>query len=125
MGPASRWRGPGHRSTPGDAGEGETRQSGGPKTGIPPQATMTAAASLIAHPLVSLGLLAAVLLPCDPVWAQVETFINKPGSSVGPATKVVPTNCVTAPDGSLTCDTKIENPPSDTPTQPHFSPFRN
>ena len=72
-----------------------------------------------------LGLLAAVLLPCDPVWAQVETFINKPGSSVGPATKVVPTNCVTAPDGSLTCDTKLENSPSDTPAKPQFSPFRN
>ena len=46
-------------------------------------------------------------------------------SSVGPATKVVPTNCVTAADGSLTCDTKIENSPSDTPAKPHFSPFRN
>jgi hypothetical protein len=86
---------------------------------------MTAPASLIAYPLVPLGLLAAVLLPCDPVRAQVESFINKPGSSVGPATKVIPTNCVTAPDGSLTCDTKLENPPSDTPAKPQFSPFRN
>ena len=51
--------------------------------------------------------------------------MNKPGSSVGPATKVVPTNCVTAADGSLTCDTKIQNSPSDTPAEPQFSPFRN
>lgn len=86
---------------------------------------MTAPASLIAHPLVPLGLLAAVFVPCDAALAQVETFINKPGSSVGPATKVVPTNCVTAPDGSLTCDTKLQNSPSDTPAKPHFSPFRN
>lgn len=57
--------------------------------------------------------------------AQVETFINKPGSSVGPATKVVPTNCVQGADGSLTCDTKLENSPSDTPAQPQYSPFKN
>ncbi|MEB3256368.1 MAG: hypothetical protein VKJ05_08270 [Synechococcaceae cyanobacterium] len=86
---------------------------------------MTAPAFLIANPLLPLGLLAAVLLPSEAARAQVETFINKPGSSVGPATKVVPTNCVTAPDGSLTCDTKLENSPSDTPAKPHFSPFRN
>lgn len=75
----------------------------------------------------SLVLLAAALLPLVtlPCSAQVESFINKPGSSVGPATKVVPTNCVTAPDGSLTCDTKIENSPSDTQAKPQFSPFRN
>ena len=68
------------------------------------------------------ALLPLVTLPCS---AQVERFINKPGSNVGPATKVVPTNCVSAPDGSLTCDTKIENSPSDTQAKPEFSPFRN
>jgi hypothetical protein len=55
----------------------------------------------------------------------VETFINKPGSDVGPSTRVVPTNCVTAADGTMTCDTKLENPPSNTPAKPTFSPFRN
>jgi hypothetical protein len=80
---------------------------------------------MLARPLLPLALLAALLVPCERARAQVETFINKPGSSVGPATKVVPTNCVTAPDGSLTCDTKLENSPSDTPAKPHFSPFRN
>ncbi|MFM7266321.1 MAG: hypothetical protein ACKOZW_12180 [Cyanobium sp.] len=75
----------------------------------------------------SLSLLVAALLalPDLPARAQRESFINKPGSSVGPATKVVPTNCVTAADGSLTCDTKIENLPSDTPAKPQFSPFPN
>lgn len=65
------------------------------------------------------------LLSSGPARAQVETFINKPGSDVGPATRVVPTNCVTAADGTMTCDTKIENPPSNTPAKPHFSPFKN
>jgi hypothetical protein len=88
-------------------------------------APLTAPAPLISSWLGSLGLLAAVLLPLQPARAQVESFINKPGSSVGPATKVVPTNCVTAPDGSLTCDTKLENSPSDTPAKPQFTPFRN
>jgi hypothetical protein len=65
------------------------------------------------------------LLSADPARAQVETFINTPGSNVGPATRVVPTNCVTAKDGTLTCDTKLENPPSSTPAKPLFSPFKN
>lgn len=55
--------------------------------------------------------------------AQVESFMLKPGSNVGPATKVKPTNCVTAADGSITCDTTIENAPGDTPAQPQYQPF--
>jgi hypothetical protein len=65
---------------------------------------------------------AAAGLPA-PSLAQVQTFINKPGSNIGPATKIEPTNCVTAPDGSVTCDTKIENPPGNTPAKPQYSPF--
>ena len=49
----------------------------------------------------------------------------KPGSNVGPATQVKPTTCVTAADGSVTCDTKIVNPPSDTPAKPSYQPFKN
>lgn len=60
-----------------------------------------------------------------PVLAQEETFMLKPGSNVGPATKIVPTNCVKGPDGSITCDTKIENSPSDTPARPQYQPFTN
>ncbi len=63
--------------------------------------------------------------PASPALAQVESFILKPGSSVGPATKVTPTNCVTGPDGSVTCDTKLENSPSDTPAKPQYQPFKN
>ncbi|MCX5968408.1 MAG: hypothetical protein NTV57_12345 [Cyanobacteria bacterium] len=57
--------------------------------------------------------------------AQVESFMLKPGSNVGPATQIKPVNCVTAADGSVTCDTKVENPPSDTPAKPSYQPFKN
>ena len=59
-----------------------------------------------------------------PAQAQVEKFTLKRGSNVGPATKVVPTNCVTNPtDGSTTCDTKVVNPQGDTPAKPSYTPF--
>lgn len=73
-------------------------------------------------PLLALLVLAAL---SQPAWAQVQTFILQPGSNVGPATKVVPTNCVTGPDQAITCDTKLENPPSNTPAKPQYSPFKN
>ncbi|KAF0652648.1 hypothetical protein L107_13306 [Cyanobium sp. Copco_Reservoir_LC18] len=57
--------------------------------------------------------------------AQVESFLLKRGGNVGPETQIKPTNCVTGPDGSISCDTVIENPPSDTPAQPTFQPFKN
>jgi hypothetical protein len=57
--------------------------------------------------------------------AQVESFMLKRGSNVGPETQIKPTNCVTAADGSVTCDTVIQNPPSDTPAQPNYQPFKN
>ncbi len=57
--------------------------------------------------------------------AQVESFMLKRGSNVGPETKVKPTNCVTGPDGSIRCDTVIENSPSDTQAKPNFQPFKN
>jgi hypothetical protein len=49
----------------------------------------------------------------------------QPGSKVGPETRVKPTDCVTAPDGSVTCDTKLENSPSTTPAKPQYNPFGN
>ncbi len=57
--------------------------------------------------------------------AQVESFMLKRGSNVGPETQIKPTNCVTAADGSITCDTVIENSPSDTPAKPNYQPFKN
>jgi len=70
--------------------------------------------------------LAGVSLVAQPALAQSESFLLKPGSKVGPASKVKATNCVTNPkDGSISCDTKIENPPGDTQAKPQYSPFKN
>ena len=77
-------------------------------------------------PGVSLATLAAsTLLATAPVFAQAESFLLGPGSSVGPSTKVKPKNCVTAADGSITCDTQLENSPSDTQARPIYEQFTN
>jgi len=60
-----------------------------------------------------------------PARAQVETFTLKRGSNIGPETKVIPTNCVSARDGSVSCDTQVINPPSSSPAKPQFQPFKN
>ena len=74
----------------------------------------------------SIPVAAALLLALSlPAQAQTESFMLKPGSKVGPATKVKATNCVTQKDGSITCDTKLENPAGDTPAKPQYSPFKN
>ena len=46
--------------------------------------------------------------------AQTEGWLLGPGPKTGKESTIVPTNCVTAADGSITCDTKVENPASDT-----------
>jgi hypothetical protein len=72
--------------------------------------------------LLSLG---SLLMVAPRATAQVESFILESGSQVGPATEVKPKNCVTAKDGTVTCDTELVNPPGNTPAKPHFTPFRN
>lgn len=77
----------------------------------------------------SLSALAALLVAfpalAAPALAQSESFLLGPGSKVGPATEVKPKNCVTAPDGTVTCDTELVNPPGDTRAQPQYDMFRN
>ncbi len=68
---------------------------------------------------------AGVMFSWLPAVAQVESFMLKSGSQVGPATEVKPKNCVTGKDGTITCDTELVNPPGNTPAKPHFNPFRN
>lgn len=75
--------------------------------------------------LLRLTLLVSCAVVALPAGAQVQTFMNKPGSNVGPSTKIKPVNCVTAADGAVTCDTQIENSPSDTPAKPIYQPFKN
>ncbi|MFM1799289.1 MAG: hypothetical protein RLZZ117_1567 [Cyanobacteriota bacterium] len=81
--------------------------------------------SLVA--LLGLGLCGplAVLAIAPPALAQVESFLLKSGSQVGPTTEVKPKNCVTAKDGTITCDTELVNPAGTTPAQPVYTPFRN
>jgi hypothetical protein len=85
----------------------------------PPLHSRFGAALLLAAPLLTAPFLAS------PSLAQVEKYMLKRGSQVGPATKVKPTNCVTAKDGSVTCDTELENPPGDTQAKPQYNPFKN
>ena len=77
------------------------------------------------RPLQAVAASIAVLCLSAPALAQVESFMLKRGGKVGPESQIKPTNCVTGPDGSVTCDTVIENPPSDTPAQPQYQPFKN
>ena len=81
-------------------------------------ARVSAAALLATAALGSAGLGSAAQ-------AQVQQYMLGPGSNVGNKTKVEPKNCVTRPDGSITCDTQIVNPPGDTPAKPSYTPFGN
>lgn len=81
-------------------------------------------------PVLPVGLGASALLAlaaasAPPALAQAGSYLLGPGSNVGPSTRVVPKNCVTAKDGTITCDTQIVNPPGDTPAKPVYEPFNN
>lgn len=60
-----------------------------------------------------------------PALAQRQLWMRGPGSEVTPGTEVVPTNCVTAPDGTVTCDTELRNPPGSDPARPSLELFGN
>ena len=57
--------------------------------------------------------------------AQSEGWMLGPGSRTDKNSKVVPTNCVTTPDGAISCDTKLETPTSNTPARPYYNPFND
>ena len=57
--------------------------------------------------------------------AQTEGWLLGPSSAVGKQSEIVPTNCITATDGSITCDTKVVNPAGDTPARPYYNPFKD
>jgi hypothetical protein len=59
------------------------------------------------------------------VQAQAQRFLWSPGPSVGPETTIEPTNCVMGADGSITCDTRLVNPPSDTKAKAQLDGFYN
>ncbi|MFN5118582.1 MAG: hypothetical protein ACK5FE_02125 [Cyanobacteriota bacterium] len=74
-----------------------------------------------------LGMGLAIALPLLglPARAQVESFLLKPGSKVGRETRIEATNCQTAADGTITCDTKVMNEPGYLPAKPQYQPFKN
>jgi hypothetical protein len=76
-------------------------------------------------PWQALAVLGAGLCLSGAALAQAESFMLQRGGNVGPETRIKPTNCVTAKDGSVTCDTVIENPPGDTPAKPKYQLFKN
>ena len=82
--------------------------------------------SIVAGPVAAAGIsLALHGLAPSAAFAQRESYLVGPGSSVGPATKVKPTNCVTAPDGAISCDTELQNSPGDTKARPQYELFNN
>ena len=57
--------------------------------------------------------------------AQTEGWLLGPSSAVGEQSEIMPTNCFTSLDGSITCDTKVVNPAGDTPARPYYNPFKD
>ena len=74
--------------------------------------------------LLTLVLAFAALMQA-PALAQSGSYILGPGSNVDEATEVKEDNCVTSADGSITCNTKLVNPATDTMAKPQFEPFSN
>ena len=73
-----------------------------------------------------MALAAAATLSPHQSLAQSQQYMLGPGSNVGSQTKVEPQNCVTdAKTGAITCDTRLVNPPGDTPAKPSYTPFGN
>lgn len=71
------------------------------------------------------ALIGLQIVAAPPLLAQQETWLLGPDSSTGKNSTVVPTDCVENADGSVTCNTKIENPPGNTPARPGYQPFTN
>jgi type 1 fimbria pilin len=57
--------------------------------------------------------------------AQSEGWMLGPGSRVDQSSEVVPTNCSTASDGSITCDTELKPRTTGTPARPNYNPFND
>ena len=72
----------------------------------------------------SLVLVVPVLLNLAlPALSQSGSYLLGPGSNVGPATMVKTETCVTKADGSVTGDTRLENPAGDTDARPKYDYF--
>ncbi|MDM7937282.1 MAG: hypothetical protein QUV06_07490 [Cyanobium sp. CZS 48M] len=76
--------------------------------------------------ILAMAALALLALAPSTLQAQSLRYNLGPGSRVGVPTQVEPTDCVTDPkDGAVTCNTKLKNPPGESPARPKFEPFNN
>ena len=73
----------------------------------------------------SLLLLDSLLAGTTSSLAQTEGWLRGPGVKAGKESTVVPTNCVESSDGSISCDTEIKNPASNTQARPYYNPFND
>ena len=53
-----------------------------------------------------------------------ERWLRGPGSVTGKDSKIE-ADCIKAEDGSVTCDTKVVNPASDTKARTYYNPFND
>ena len=56
--------------------------------------------------------------------AQTEGWLRGPGNPTGKDSKIE-ADCTKAEDGSVTCDTMVVNPASDTKARPYYNPFND
>ena len=64
------------------------------------------------------------VLDASSAQAQTEGWLRGPGSPTGKDSKIE-ADCIKAEDGSVTCDTKVVNPASDTKALPYYNPFND
>ena len=64
------------------------------------------------------------VLGASSAYSQTERWLRRPGSDTGKDSKIE-ADCIKAEDGSVTCDTKLVNPASDTKVRPYYNPFND
>ena len=64
------------------------------------------------------------VLGASSAYSQTERWLRRPGSDTGKDSKIE-ADCIKAEDGSVTCDTKLVNPASDTKARPYYNPFND
>ncbi len=72
----------------------------------------------------ALFLVMPTLLAPSAALAEEEIFRLGPGSKAGPGSEVK-SDCITKPDGTVECETRIERSPSDTPARLELDPFKD
>ena len=80
------------------------------------------------HLLSASVLLMMSVLGAASAHAQTEGWLRGPGSATGKDSNKdsnIEADCIKAEDGSVTCDTKVVNPASDTKARPYYNPFND